>query len=270
MHGQVAIGRDRDRGPGTLPGGGIIHIPSSAWVNSCGVLLVLSFPPVPLRAPPQSPVLRIPSTRRPRHNALLTGIHYTSTPETLGRKHRPPELKGPVDDDREDDDVFMMTEEEESRNTPRWPSRANILRAIDKFVRGASPGDALVLYCEPPRRLAPRWPYSLDAGHAGQRVATDDPNGTDGLDERAYVVQAFRGGEEACAVGRFRPVPGVAQLPRITLTRAITITRPVVSLKFFTAKKSPKAPDVAPVLILRLLRGSHYDAYARSNGPLVV
>ncbi|KAH9959979.1 hypothetical protein BC827DRAFT_426851 [Russula dissimulans] len=52
-----------------------------------------------------------------------------------------------------------MTDEEENRGTDRWPSRANILRAIDNLVRNASSEDAFVFYY---------------AGHCGQETLTID------------------------------------------------------------------------------------------------
>ena len=83
---------------------------NSACNNSCGALLALSFPAsltsllylVSLRAPPHCDRSRLScessSARCPKHNALLIVINYTSTPETLERKYRSLELKGPVND----------------------------------------------------------------------------------------------------------------------------------------------------------------------------
>jgi hypothetical protein len=42
-----------------------------------------------------------PSTRRPRHTALLIGITYTYPPEDLDYKDRPQALKGPANDVKE-------------------------------------------------------------------------------------------------------------------------------------------------------------------------
>ena len=64
-------------------------------------------------------------------------------------------------------------------------------------MRGASPGDTLVPYGEPPRRpAARRWPYSIHASHADQRAATDDPDGNDTLDERTCETIIFLASDE--------------------------------------------------------------------------
>lgn len=49
-------------------------------------------------------------------------------------------------------DIVLMTDEEGNKDTDRWPSMENILRAIDNLVRGASPGDNFVFYCTVLRR----------------------------------------------------------------------------------------------------------------------
>jgi len=39
-----------------------------------------------------------------------------------------------------------MTDEKENKHTHLWPSRPNILNAIDELLSGASPGDVFVFY----------------------------------------------------------------------------------------------------------------------------
>jgi len=117
----------------------------------------------------------------PRHKALLIGINYTSS--TDDNEHGYRQLKGPVNDAKEvkealielfnyqEQDIYLMTDEEANANTARWPSEANIMKALSDLVRNASPGDAFVFFY---------------AGHSGQQPVTTDPNEVDGLDE--YIV----------------------------------------------------------------------------------
>ncbi|KAH9963701.1 caspase domain-containing protein [Lactifluus volemus] len=137
--------------------------------------------PVSFDLPPRSPWSS--TSHLPKCKALLIGINYTCPPEDLGDRGPLRPLKGPVNDVKAfkdtlieayeylDQDIFMMTDEEDNKDTPQWPSQANILQAIDNFVRGALPGDSFVFFY---------------AGHSGQQEAIDDPNEDDGLDE--YIL----------------------------------------------------------------------------------
>jgi hypothetical protein len=63
----------------------------------------------------------------------------------------------------------------------------------------------------------------------------------------------------------------VSQLPRVTLQRAVMVTRAVVRMKFLTTNTPTDTEEEAsPVLSPRPPCGSLYCAYAREKGPLVV
>jgi len=108
----------------------------------------------------RSPSPVSPCANTPNSKALLFGLNYfrrsaVSEPEDPSR---PTPLGGPVRDveeiksmlmdvyDYREEDIVVMTDEEKNIDTERWPSKENMLRAIDKFVVGASPGDAFVFF----------------------------------------------------------------------------------------------------------------------------
>ncbi|KAI9436822.1 caspase domain-containing protein [Lactarius psammicola] len=136
-----------------------------------------------------SKIARIPGFRKPptanlqapKYKAVLIGINYTSPTGDDEKGYS--SLQGPVNDAKEmnkllievfrykEIDIFLMTDEEANRDTARWPSEANIIRALENLVRDASRGDAFVFFY---------------AGHSGQQPVTTDVNEVDGLDE--YIV----------------------------------------------------------------------------------
>ncbi|KAF8469276.1 caspase domain-containing protein [Russula ochroleuca] len=99
-----------------------------------------------------------PDTLPPNHKALLLGISYLLPPEDSESGSRPNPLEGPLNDTKEmktmlidlfryrEQDIFVMTDEEKNVGTEHWPSKENILRAMDNLVRDATPGDAFVFY----------------------------------------------------------------------------------------------------------------------------
>jgi len=101
------------------------------------------------------------------YKAFLIGINYSSEEEeeeeetsddTGSQDDRPSPLVGPVNDVKEMKkmlmelygyrayNIFTMTDEKEDKGTDRWPSRYNILEAMDVFVRNSSSQDSLVFY----------------------------------------------------------------------------------------------------------------------------
>ncbi|KAF8264266.1 caspase domain-containing protein [Lactarius quietus] len=108
------------------------------------------------------------SASAPRHKALLIGNRQLKGPVNVakGVKEALIELF-----DYKEEDIYLMTDEEENIDTARWPSEANIMKALSDLVRNASPRDAFVFFY---------------AGHSGQQPVTTDPNEVDGLDK--YIV----------------------------------------------------------------------------------
>ncbi|ETW77692.1 hypothetical protein HETIRDRAFT_411072 [Heterobasidion irregulare TC 32-1] len=111
-----------------------------------------------------------------RRKALLIGINYKwkSSEDFMP-------LNGPINDVNEmrkvlleiygyrDEDVVIMTDDDEAENTSsRWPTRCNIIVAIQQLVHGARAGDSLVFHY---------------AGHSWQTKATLDQNEEDNMDE---------------------------------------------------------------------------------------
>ncbi|KAF8492190.1 caspase domain-containing protein [Russula emetica] len=123
-----------------------------------------------LEAPhfPNVPHPRVPpGTLPPNYKAFLLCISYLLCPGGSDAGNRPTPLAGPLNDAKEmktalidlfhyrEQDIFVMTDEEKNVGTEHWPSKENILRAMDNLVRGATPGDAFVFYY---------------AGHAGRNL----------------------------------------------------------------------------------------------------
>ncbi|KAI9512135.1 caspase domain-containing protein [Russula earlei] len=99
-----------------------------------------------------------PSPSRSKHRALLIGISYSQRPNDIIPTFCPPPLEGPVNDAKEfkktlievyqfrEDDISIMTDEEVNKDTARWASKENILKAASNLVHDASPGDAFVFF----------------------------------------------------------------------------------------------------------------------------
>ncbi|KAH9979134.1 caspase domain-containing protein [Russula compacta] len=133
---------------------------------------------------------RYPNSRLPNFKLLAIGINYETGPSDSGLSGPCLQLKGPVRDARDfketlmdysmvttaevyhyrEQDICLMTDEEVNKNTDLWPSRVNILRAIDSLVRGASPEDVFVFYY---------------AGHCGLEESV---NGEGDEEERPYII----------------------------------------------------------------------------------